>query len=505
MRCIAVAWSICVALGQAPQGTVQGLVRDSVSGAPVAGVTVQLAGIRAVSPASGIRKSLSGPGGDFHFEALPQGSYSISLAKRGYVDSAYVDGPSPIIRVGTEPERVTVDLVPTGAIEGRVLDEDGNPLKGVLIYAVRDGAASVLAIAEAGGQYRLDYLAPGTYRIEIRVPYALRRETAAKDADSGELRGYANTQFYPGAEETKQAAPLPVAAGAMLSGFDLRLKRVPLVELSGSAVNADGNEVELAPVRAGLADATYERRPVRAGGRFAFDFIQPGRYKLLFYPGAGKEELPYADVVEVGRGGLRDHLVKIPAPVRLAGHVVAPEGKAAEWGGVVVSISGDGKREVQPGASGEFVFERVPPGRWIVGVRPAGGRSRPWYVASIRAGDRELEKGELAIAEADNTPLEVLLSGNGAQVSGVLTGLQQEAFVVAIQANGEIAYQRVASDGTFLIPGLAPGEYEISAVPVKDSFEWLRGARRTCGRQTVQVRLGADERRVLRLESCGHQ
>ena len=296
------------------------------------------------------------------------------------------------MKAGTDPAKLTVDLVPTGAIEGRVLDEDGKPLKGVLLYAERDNAPSLLAVSENGGAFRLDALAPDSYHIVVRVPYPLRRETARQNAGTGEKEGYANTQYFPGVEDAAAAALVTVAPGTVVGGFDIRLKRMPLVELSGrvlasgSRVPLAGAEVELAPASGGLTDSTFERRSVSAEGAFHFDLIRPGRYSLIVHRRAGDRESPHASSLEVGARGLQDFLETVPALTRIEGRVIVPPDKAAEWGGQKVvlraSIAGVDTREALTSDDGRFVFDAVAPGEWWIGVMPARG----WQRAVVRGG-----------------------------------------------------------------------------------------------------------------------
>ena len=182
--------SYCV-LGQDSGGSIEGTVRDAVSGAAIPDARVHLRGYRPVGqpPVNLQQKTIAG--GLFRFDGLPAGPYAIAVDKPGYVGSDYSGGPMESVRLaaGGAVEKVVVDLTPTGAVEGQILDEDSKPVKGVLLYAVRPNAPRVMAISGAEGRYRLEYLAPATYRIEVRVPYPLRKETLKREPDSGALLG----------------------------------------------------------------------------------------------------------------------------------------------------------------------------------------------------------------------------------------------------------------------------------------------------------------------------
>jgi hypothetical protein len=52
------------------------------------------------------------------------------------------------------------------------------------------------------------------------------------------------------------------------------------------------------------------------------------------------------------------------------------------------------------------------------------------------------------------------------------------------------------------MPGLAPGDYTVTAVLERDLAGWLSGAAISCGSKSMRVSAGPRERRVLQLELC---
>ena len=504
-----------ITTAQDQSGVIDGLVRDSISGTPVADLKVTL---RSLGSTPAFRNQKTDVAGNFRFDNLAAGPYELSFYKVGYVDSGYFGGPVLQVRVkaGPDPSHATVNLVPTGSIEGRVLDENGKPVKGVLLYAERNNAPAILAISEEGGRYRLENLAPEQFRIEIRVPFPLRKETVRRDPDRGVIEGFPNTQFYPGVEDVRAAAMVPVASGTVQGGFDIRLKRLPLVELSGSAIDLStktplaGAEVELSPAAGGLADSTYDRRSIAADGTFRFDLIRPGRYTLLFYRSKGDKDSPYSSPIEVGTSGVRDYVERVPALTRLTGKVVMPPDKAQEWGHLDVVLvnpaGGSTARHVEVAADGSFAFEGVSPGHWSVMLSPSKGSVRPWYVASVSHGNGRADKGSVTVTEGVNPPVEIVLGADAAQVSGIVqTSAGQPAsgaMVLLTGAAGTVAFQAISAEGAFTISGIAPGEYLITAVPSRDASEWVGNSSKTCGSKSIKLNLAPSERRTVPMELC---
>jgi hypothetical protein len=91
--------------------------------------------------------------GGYQFEDLPADSYTITVTKTGYVSlefgqrQAFSHGQRIKLAAGEKRERVDVALPRHGAIQGRVLDENGDALEAVNV--------SVLQIRFVGGRRQL--------------------------------------------------------------------------------------------------------------------------------------------------------------------------------------------------------------------------------------------------------------------------------------------------------------------------------------------------------------
>ena len=518
---------------QDPEGVIEGSVRDGVSMMPVPGVQILLHG------AGRYHQTKADDAGTFRFEKLPAGEYALELKKPGYVGSDYADGKTEHVSLkpGAVTERVTIDLTPTAMIEGRVFDEEGRPLKGVHLYAQRKRRGlPIPATSEEEGRYRLEYLAPGDYEIEVRVPYGIRRDTVKRDAETGDMYGYANSQYYPGVDDARAAGIVPVGPAMHLGGFDIRLRRTRLVKLEGRAVDAvtreplRGAEIELSPEAEGLTDETYERRRVdQQGGAFRFELIQPGRYSLLAYRGSAEDELPYVVPVDVGASGVVDLRVSVPPVERIEGRVTCPECKAKNWGALLVSlrppVGGARPRWVKVGEDGTFVFDGIPPGRWRLwmnwsaerpgeltmdssGVRPAN-----WYVAAVRFGQQNALRTPLTVSEGSNPRIEVTLSDRAGRITGRVVDARQRpvkgAVVLVREADAEPGIPRqlypatTSPAGAFTLQGLAPGEYVISAWPERFSVRELTVDRqRACGNRIAKVKVTDGSTSFAQLELC---
>lgn len=86
------------------------------------------------------RTVVTGPDGTFLFENVAEGPYRIYVRREGMVAGRPAPGLSPQqIRVstGTPVTGLRYSLTPQAVISGRVLDDEGEPVQGVQVMALR--------------------------------------------------------------------------------------------------------------------------------------------------------------------------------------------------------------------------------------------------------------------------------------------------------------------------------------------------------------------------------
>lgn len=361
-----------------------------------------------------------------------------------------------------------------------MLDEDGSPLAGVGIY-IGNG---LRATTDQEGRYSIATLAPGNHRLIFRTPLETRRKTRKQDPDTGETFGYPNTEYYPGTADPQAALPVAISPGLELRGYDVRLRRVRLVDFAGRTVERAGGEplngarVELRPNSPMLNDETFNERTVASGGTFQFDLIQPGSYTLLVYRGAGSKALPYAIPFEVGKTGIHDLNVAVPPFPTIAGSITAPPD--TDWAGQIrVGI----RSTALPTAafdfyvtSEKFAIEELPPGRWSVQVE-SNAVKRPnfekLHVKAATFGTQSAIGENLTVTESGNPPLEIQLTHESGRISGTAfdaDGLPLKRTMILI---GAVTAADVLNmfpacytkeDGTFISDPMAPGSYRLLAI-----------------------------------------
>ncbi|HLQ75824.1 MAG TPA: carboxypeptidase-like regulatory domain-containing protein, partial [Terriglobia bacterium] len=129
-----------VAAQQAPGISVQGVVMQRGSDNVVWGATVEL---RKDGGDTALFGALTREDGKFSFPSVPSGRYRLVTTSPGFVPAEYgqkrMKGAGlPLIVVDEQPMlNVRLDMVPTGAISGRVTDAVGQPIAIADVFALK--------------------------------------------------------------------------------------------------------------------------------------------------------------------------------------------------------------------------------------------------------------------------------------------------------------------------------------------------------------------------------
>jgi len=478
---------------------VEGHVVNSVTGAPVNKADLWL------SLLSGeLVDTESNAAGNFVFRNLTPGKYRLSAGRVGYQDTIYgADGQSVIsLERGQKLTGIVFRVTPEGAVAGRVLDEDGDPLAYTQVRLCRfqyeRGRKQLAPVGSATtndlGEYRLFGVAPGKYLVSAY--YSQERARSARITGSATVdpiagfhdprvdRDYPLT-FYPGAFDPGEAASIEVAPGAQLRGIDFRLSKGRGVSVRGRVANSAPSDRQSPTLvtmmrRNGLGiDSPNRTAGADEQGNFEFANVVPGSYVLVASAVEGvKLACSAHQFLEVGTSNIEGVALSIAQPVELRGRMRAEGENAPAFGGLHVYLSsrdGDipyGGATATVNDDGAFVLNDVNPERYDVTVP---GLPDGYYLKAVRAGDADVLDAGLDITAGTPWPIEIPISPRAGVVTGVVRNQKADepAFRAAValiprekaRRERDTFYRTAISDqyGRFTLANIAPGEYKVFA------------------------------------------
>ncbi len=241
---------------------------------------------------------------DGHFSIpLEPGSYRLWVERAGFARQVYGshspqgDGSVLTVAAGEHVRDLNLSMVPFGAIAGRVLDEEGEPLEGagiqVLKFSYATGARQLIPVGGATsndhGEYRAYGLPAGRYFLLATLRGAPLSHPIETGALVPEVLDPFAALYYPGVLDLASASEIVLPAGGELADIDFRLQRVNAITVRGRLVSPvedfAGSQVQVVLAHNEGNTASYIDRATatvdKASGRFEFRGIAPGAYLLI--------------------------------------------------------------------------------------------------------------------------------------------------------------------------------------------------------------------------------
>lgn len=317
------------ASGQTPAPTGTGVMMGTVtmagSGQPVEGVRVTLSG----AELRGSRSAMTNDDGQFLFDKLPAGTYTVRGTRTGHISGTYGQkqpgkpGTSIVLVAGQQLKDVTFEIARGGVISGTVFDEKNRPSIGTPVRVMRwviQSGERTLTTAGSGttddrGIYRIYNLSPGDYVVSAvprnsaseiltsadAINMARMEELASRGLATGNLtlnvninelqgssqpvEGYAPV-FYPGTAQLAGARAIRVGIAEEQLGIDFALQRVALTTVTGQVIAPGGQNPTTVQVRLLQAEGNalgMGQQSVRPNqtGTFTFRSVVPGQYTVF--------------------------------------------------------------------------------------------------------------------------------------------------------------------------------------------------------------------------------
>jgi hypothetical protein len=383
-------------------------------------------------------------------------------------------------------------MIRTGAISGRVLDSDGEPLTGANVEIIpisrkKDSILSFHAATDDRGQYRAYNIPPGKYHVaaSYESPFQqrqVRMQRPASQSNNLHQDTWALT-YYPAALDAKQAQTVTIEAEAELQGLDVQMRSARGVTVRGIAGATGGAPagalvfVTLTPVRRTIGLPTYDNVIQDSSGGFEFGQVLAGRYVLAATAPLGDKKLSSHQLVDVGTADIDGIQLTLSSPQIISGVIVLPEARKMPASLVAVltprEIRYDGGGGLtEPGSNGEFQIHDVAPGDYDV-VLASTGAGDDLYVSSIQAGDDDALSGGIHVGMSPVGRIKVVLKANGGAVHAVVRTAEgkplpdsQVRIVPDDPRRDQMALYgecKTDANGACDLLGVAPGSYQVFA------------------------------------------
>lgn len=490
MRGAFLVFALAVALDAQNRGTVAGTVVSQTSGNAVRRATVIL------KPATAGQTSYAAEtddSGGFSMDGIPAGVYTCAASRAGFTEH-----PPHNVGSGTRPALVevkanatasmTLRMMPLGVISGRIIDEEGGPVRNAEVVAMqysafttgRSEGEGVHVISNDRGEFRLHGLYPGGWYLRVNPPrpdlldgpvmilgmaaltrmYTPRTRLPTRGTPQPEIQ----TTFYPGVEDSGSATPVDVPAGGERGGMEIRMPRRRLFSVRGRLPGGEDNltiTVEKRP-----ADPHFRWAGTQSSheGQFDVGGLAPGSYTLdAELPArSSTESRMYAtvsvDIYDADVEGLELRFqpgVSVSGTVRVVGRTplavtdVVPMlvGRDMDRWGVVGTVGEDGGLSIENAVPETYHLRIQTPGVYVVGLKN-GEREGAGQTLDLRNG---------AIEE-----LEVTVSADTGMVEGMAPA---GSFITLIPAESgwdwRDRYREVTADdeGRYRVEGVVPGRY----------------------------------------------
>ncbi|HXP84266.1 MAG TPA: carboxypeptidase regulatory-like domain-containing protein [Bryobacteraceae bacterium] len=485
--------------------TIEGVVVNPLTHTGVAGVSVQLVG------REGMQETKTGESGDYLFSGVEAGNYLAVFSKPGYFTPETAPGnpvstrPTPL-KAGADPIRLNREMLPLGALRGRVIGPDGKPAAHVSVEA-SFMFEPVTAATNDDGTFRFDKLQPGTYRLRAKPP-AASKKPAPSGTRQDSVRVETVPTFYPSVTDPAEAQPIEVRGALEQSGLEIHLQSVQVYGVRGTVLDDVGHPVREAHVR--LVSATHSSLlngylmipPARflmigeragppgeseadstaaaADGRFEFPAVPSGEWRVLAESPAVTDPVTHSEVTPTGhasvlvpRHDVDDVEIRLSGPLSGRGVIdwgdlPVPPGQRISPFLRLIGVDSPEGTVAGPRSDGSLHFLDLNPGRYRIVTLPT--LKDGYNVASVWLGDREVT-GQQVDLSATSPPIRVVMKSNTGSIRGkVDRGTADDATrptVLVAPANASdpdiLMAVECAGDGSFQIPGMPPGDYSVVA------------------------------------------
>jgi len=492
--------------GRQTRAVVEGMVTKDPGSEPVKKAVIELI---AESPSDGGNyTALSSVDGSFRIENILPGRYRMFVERTGYQEidkrRRRSEGRVLTLAAGQDLKDLIIHLLAAAVIEGRVTDEDGDPLPEAQVVVLRQSSVSGRSHWEQVGaertndlgEYRIAGLAAGGYFVSVTPPPDFRSlieassnvpaDTKESAAASGKAATAYQTTYYPGTRDRAQAAPIQLHGGDDFPA-NFSLTPSPSLTIRGSVVNLPSGSTATIMLQSKDFGLVLNGGEMRKDGSFEIRDVSPGSYTILatvdnaLAPMMARQELQITSANVEGLklapqtgGSIRGRLrIEASSTTRLdPGQMFlllrSADGDDDALGAFTLTEGFSTLTHVN--ADGSFEWKNVPAGRYTVQLSETSAMP-DWFLKTMTPSRDGADSG--FSVSSGVTMLDVVASANGAATDGIATNQKDEpvadAVIVAVPEarfrSRPDHYRKALTDqsGRFILRGMPPGDYTLFA------------------------------------------
>ncbi len=477
---------------------ISGKVVDAHSGAALSRASVRIADVKERSESQTLTADDEG---NFAFDSLPQGKYSLTAERHGYLEQSYEehDQYSTAIAVGPglTSEGLIFKLSAEGIISGTITDESGEPIRSAQVRLFQDEDTNGIRATrqretvntDDRGMYELSNLHPGAYFLVVTAHPWYSQRLHQFDSPNGNQNQNSTpsqnldvaypTTYYPGTTDQDAATPIPIKGGDRLEA-DISLTAQPAMRLRLNSPQGEpgrGVTVTLNQTIFGQVEGQPARVVFNSDGPIEVEGVLPGHYDVTvshFVPGQGEGATKHfsADVTS-GMTELTEDTGLDAIPV--TGKVITMDGKLPPMSGISLRAANSRRPQYAPiNEAGEFTIEVAP------GTYEVVGNINGMHFISLKAAGAQLAGRMLTVKAGDVPKLDIVAGTGHGEVEGtaMLAGKPVGGVMVLLAPedpkNNQILFRRDQSDsdGTFDLGNIFPGRYRLLAIQDGWELEW---------------------------------